>query len=132
MSTFSGLSTALSALYSQRRALDVTSNNIANVNTEGYSAQRATMTEVNDVRVPAVYATGNPGPAGVEVSDVSRLHDEFLDSRTRAERGLNSYLSGQKDVYAKIEQVIGEPSDTGIQSQMSDFWSAWHDVANRP
>lgn len=40
MSTFSGLNTALSALYAQRRALDITGQNVANVNTEGYSRQR--------------------------------------------------------------------------------------------
>jgi len=132
MTTFSGLSTALSALYAQRRALDITGQNIANANTPGYSRQRAEMSSLDNIRVPAMYATGDVGPSGVEVSSVSRLHDEFLDTRSRAERGLNQYLLGQKDTYSRIEQVIGEPSDTGIQSQIADLWAAWGDVANRP
>jgi flagellar hook-associated protein 1 len=131
-STFSGLSTALSALYAQRRALDITGNNIANANTEGYSRQRAELSEIDSVRVPAMYSTGSPGPSGVEVTSVTRLHDEFLDSRVRAERGLNSYLAGQKATYDNVEQIVNEPSDTGIQSQIADLWSAFHDVANRP
>src|SRR5437762_310153 len=132
MSSFSGLSTALSALYAQRRALDITGQNIANANTTGYSRQRAELTSIDSTRVPAMYSTGDIGPSGVEVSSVSRLHDEFLDSRSRTERGLNQYLLGQRDTYARIEQVVNEPSDTGIQSQMADLWAAWSDVANRP
>src|SRR4051812_24192910 len=131
-STFSGLSTALSSLYAQRRGLDVTGNNIANANTEGYSRQRAELAAVPSVRVPAMYSTGDPGASGVEVTTVSRLHDEFLDARSRTERGLNQYLSGQKDTYARIEQIVNEPSATGVQSQIADLWSAMHDVTNRP
>jgi flagellar hook-associated protein 1 FlgK len=132
MSTFSGLSTALTALYAQRRGLDVTGQNIANANTDGYSRQRAELSPVASTRVPAVYSTGDPGFNGVTVNSVTRLHDEFLDNRARAERGLNAYLGGQKDVYSRIEQVIGEPSSTGLQSQLSELWASWHDVANRP
>jgi flagellar hook-associated protein 1 len=132
MTTFSGLSTALSALYAQRRALDITGQNIANANTPGYSRQRAEMSSLDNMRVPAMYSVGGDSPSGVEVSSVSRLHDEFLDSRSRAERGLNQYLLGQRDTYDRIEQVINEPSDTGVQSQMADLWSAWGDLANRP
>ncbi len=132
MGTFSGLSTALSALYSQRRALDITSQNVANVNTEGYSKQRAELTEISGSPVPARYSSGVAGPNGVKVTGITRLHDEFLETRSRAERGLNAYLSGQRDTYARIETVINEPGDTGVQSQMADLWAAWGDVANRP
>ena len=132
MTTFSGLNTALTALHAQRRGLDVTGQNIANANTEGYSRQRAELTAVAGVRLPAMYSTGDPGPGGVTVTSVSRLHDEFFDNRARVERGLSAYLNGQRDIYGRVEQVIGEPSDTGLQSQLADLWSGWHDIANRP
>ena len=45
-STFSGLSTALNALMSQRAALTVTGQNIANANTVGYSRQRAELSAI--------------------------------------------------------------------------------------
>jgi len=45
-SSFSGLNTALSALYAQRRGLDVTGHNVANANTEGYSRQRVDLKAV--------------------------------------------------------------------------------------
>ncbi|MFF5232002.1 flagellar hook-associated protein FlgK [Dactylosporangium sp. NPDC000521] len=132
MSTFSGLNTALSALYAQRRALDITGQNIANVNTEGYSRQRVELTPVENVTEPARYSTSSGVGDGVRITGVTRLHDEFMTNRTRAEHGLNEYLQAQKTVYANVEQALGEPSDTGLQAQLSEYWSAWSDVANRP
>ena len=132
MSTFSGLSGALSALYAQRRGMDVTGQNIANANTEGYSRQRTDLQAIGGPTTPGLYATTNGVGAGVTVSGVARIQDTFLEARGRAEHAQNSYLSGQKQIYAAIEQAFGEPGDTGLQSQLSEFWSAWHDVANQP
>jgi len=43
MSTFSGISTALSSLIAQRQAINVAAQNLANVNTVGYTRQRVGM-----------------------------------------------------------------------------------------
>lgn len=130
--TFGSLSTALTSLYAQRRGLEVAGQNIANANTEGYSRQRLTMNAAGAPAQPAIFATGDPASGGVEITDLTRYRDEFLEARGRAERATNAYLDGQKGIYTRVEQVIGEPSDTGIQSQLAEYWSAWHDVANRP
>lgn len=122
----------MSALYAQRRALDVTGQNIANANTEGYSRQRIVMSALGGPSSASVYAVGDPAGQGVVVSDLTRFHDEYLEARGRAEHASNAYLADKKTIYTSVEQVIGEPSDTGIQSQLSAFWSAWHDVANEP
>ena len=55
-----------------------------------------------------------------------------MTNRTRAEHGLNEYLQAQKTIYGNVEQALGEPSDSGLQAQLSEYWSAWSDVANRP
>jgi flagellar hook-associated protein 1 FlgK len=132
MSTFSGLNTALSALYAQRRALDLTGQNIANVNTEGYSRQRVELSPAEAVSTPSRWSTSSGTGDGVRITDITRLHNEFMTNRTRAERGLNEYLQAQSAVFGNVEQAIGEPSDAGLQSQLADFWSGWSDVANRP
>jgi flagellar hook-associated protein 1 FlgK len=131
-STFSGISTALSALYAQRRGLDVTGQNIANVNTEGYSRQRLDLNEVNNTQVPAIFSTSDGIGQGVDVGAVQRLRDSFLEARGRSEHASNSFAGAQKTSLATIEQSFNEPSDTGIQSQMSDVWNAFHDVSLRP
>jgi flagellar hook-associated protein 1 len=131
-SSFSGLSSALSALHAQRRGLDTTGQNIANANTEGYTRQRVDMQARVGSPVAAIFSTWNGAGAGVEVSGVSRLRDAFLESRGRAEHAQQTYLSAREQVYGRIENIFAEPSDTALQSQLSDFWAGWHDVANLP
>ncbi|HYN96285.1 MAG TPA: flagellar hook-associated protein FlgK [Pilimelia sp.] len=131
-STFSGLSTALSSLYTQRRALDVTGQNVANANTEGYTRQRVEMQATSATPVPAVHSVHNGAGGGVTVSDVSRLRDSFLESRGRAEHAQASYLSAQQSTFTRLENVFAEPSDTALAAQLGDFWAGWGDVANQP
>jgi len=129
---FSGLNTALTALHAQRRGLEVTGQNIANANTEGYTRQRMDMQAVAGTPVPAIYSTWNGAGAGVSVSDINRLRDGFLESRGRAEHANGANLAEQQNVYVRIETIFAEPSDTALQSQFADFWSGWADVANQP
>ncbi len=132
MSTFSGLSGALSALYAQQRGMDVTGQNIANANTDGYSRQRVDLKSVGGSPVPAMNSLPDGSVGGVTVTGVARVQDAFLEARGRIEHAQNSYLTDQNQVYTEVQQAFNEPSDTGIQAQMSDLWSAWHDLANNP
>ena len=132
MSTFSGLNGALSALYAQRRGMDVTGQNIANANTDGYSRQRVDLQGVGGSPVPAMYATADASTGGVTVSSVTRVQDAFLEARGRYEHAQNSYLGDQNRVFTEVQQAFNEPSDKGVQSQLTDLWSSWHDLANNP
>jgi flagellar hook-associated protein 1 FlgK len=132
VSTFSGLGTALSALYAQRRGMDVTSQNIANANTDGYSRQRAELRAAAGTMQAAMHARADPAGNGVTVESVTRLRDTFLEARGRIERGNNQYIGAQQQIYGAIEQIVGEPSDTGLQAQLNEFWSGWEDLASRP
>ncbi|GAA0609312.1 flagellar hook-associated protein FlgK [Sporichthya brevicatena] len=132
MTSFSGLSTALTGLQAARRGLDVTGQNIANANTDGYTRQRVVQQSVGAPEVPALWATYDGAGGGVRVTDVARLSDDFLTARARSESGTLAQLTARQATMAGVESVLGEPGDTGIASQLSDLWAAWHDVANRP
>jgi flagellar hook-associated protein 1 FlgK len=131
-SSFSGLSSALSALTAQRRGLDVAAQNIANANTDGYTRQRVDLKATGGTAVPAVHSISDGTSGGVAVSDVARLRDAFLDARAVTEHGENTYLASEAQVHGQIEALFGEPGDTGLQAQLGDLWAAWHDVANTP
>jgi flagellar hook-associated protein 1 FlgK len=132
-STFSGISTALSSLRAQRQGLDVAGQNIANVNTAGYSRQRTEMNSVEGVSdVPTVWAKQDSVGSGVNVGDITRIRDELLGSRVRTEHARDAYLSGQSAVYDQVQTVFKEPSDTGLQERLSSFWSDWQDLSNNP
>jgi flagellar hook-associated protein 1 len=131
-SSFGGINTALSALYAQRRGLDVTGQNIANANTDGYTRQRAEMQSQTGGISPAFYSRTDGLGQGVTVSDVQRLRDEFMENRGRTEHGNSAYLTSQTTSYQAIEDAFGEPSDTALQAQMHQMWGAWNDVSNNP
>ncbi|MEV6297993.1 flagellar hook-associated protein FlgK [Actinoplanes sp. NPDC051861] len=131
-STFSGLNTALTSLYAQRRGLDITGQNIANASTEGYTRQRVVMQAQNANLVPGIYATTSAVGSGVTVSSVDRLRNTALDQRSYTEHANSSYHNERAGSYNLIEDVFGEPSDTAIQARLQDMWDGWNAVAANP
>jgi len=132
VSTFSGLNTATTALWAQRRALDVTGQNIANVNTEGYSRQRIDLQAIGGSVVPAFFSTGTGIGSGVNADEVLRIRDAFLEGRGHTEHANTARLTVENEAYELVMQAYREPGDTGVQSLLSDMWSGWEDVANQP
>ena len=132
MSTFSGLNTATTSLWAQQRGLDVSGQNIANVNTPGYSRQRAELQSIGGNAVPAVYATSNQVGQGVDADTVIRIRDAFLEGRAQVEGGAAARLTVADSTLAQIEQAFREPGTTGIAAKLDDVFRAWGDVANHP
>ena len=116
MSTFSGLNTATTALWAQQRGLDVTGQNIANVNTAGYSRQRVDLQSVGGSTVPAVFSTSDQVGQGVNADSVIRIRDAFLESRAQTESASTAQMTVTDDTLAQIEQAFREPGDSGIQA----------------
>ncbi|MGY1854857.1 flagellar hook-associated protein FlgK [Modestobacter sp. SYSU DS0290] len=130
--TFGGLNTATTALWAQQRGLDVTGQNIANVNTEGYSRQRAELQSVGGNPVPAVWSVSTGVGGGVNADTVIRIRDAFLEARAQAESGKTASMTVHDTTLAQIEQAFREPGETGIQAKLTDVFKAWGDLANNP
>jgi flagellar hook-associated protein 1 FlgK len=128
-STFGGLNTALTSLYAQRRGLDISGQNIANVNTEGYTRQRVRL-QAQTGAVPGIYTTSDQVGSGVTVAGVERGRDVYLEARGRVEHANSAYLTSQKATYDGIEGSLAEPSDTAFAARLHDMWDSWNDVAN--
>ena len=129
-STFGALNRSSSGLAAAQRALDVTGQNVANANTVGYSRQRVDFTSVGGSTVPAVFSTSDAVGDGVNADAVTRVRDAFLESRAQVEHGKSAQLTAEDDTYTSLQQAFREPGDTGLQAQLTDMWSAWHDVAS--
>ena len=129
MSNFSAINTALKGMMAAQTALDVTSNNIANTNTEGYTRQRVTLVESNSI---SGLVQGAQLGSGVDVADVTRIRDTFIDYQIRNETSTLEYESTISDTLSNVESLFMEPSDTGLNKQLDTFWNAWQDVAATP
>lgn len=120
------LRTGVSGLLAFQRALDTTSHNIANVNTPGYSRQRAEL----GTRPAQPYGNGWVGQ-GTTVQTTRRLYDEFISTQTRT---TGSDL-GRLDVYTsnaeRLNNMFGD-STTGLNATLQNFANAFQGVANSP
>jgi flagellar hook-associated protein 1 FlgK len=132
VSSFSGLSVALSSLMAQRQALDVAGQNIANANTVGYTRQRAGLQSIEALSSASMYSTGLVAGHGVRVSTIDRIGDIFLDARLRSETSGAAFHSAQADALSRLESTMNEPADTGVGAQLATFWAGWQDVGNNP
>ena len=87
--TFLGFESARRGITASQKALDITGNNLENVNTPGYTRQRVDLVSVS----PSVYSTRYANSRvpltgqGVGISGVSQTRDAFLDKRFRDEYG---------------------------------------------
>jgi len=132
MSDFAGLRIALSSLYAQRRGIELAGHNVANANTEGYSRQRVDLVNVGPPLVPAFWSRWQGDGAGVEVSQVVRYRDQFLEIRAALEHGAQAHLQQAATVLDRLEQLFAEPGELGLAGQFNGFWAGWDDVANNP
>ena len=132
MSAFSGLNAASTALWAAQRGLDVTGQNIANVNTEGYSRQRVELRAQGGTAVPAVHSVSSNVGAGVSTDQVIRIRDAFLEARAQTEGAATARLTAEQAAFTGVEDAFREPGDSGIQSMLADVWAGWSDLANNP
>src|SRR5690554_6742278 len=131
MSTFSGLNTAYTALNAARQGLDVVGQNIANVNTEGYTRQRLTTSSIGGVAQTGPLSHGTRVGQGVSVEGIARLGDLFVDSKVRSSAASAGFWNLNARALSNIEGILQEPGENGISAQLSEFWAAWQDVSNR-
>jgi flagellar hook-associated protein 1 len=130
--SFSTINTALSGLRYNQVGLDTASQNIANVDTEGYTRRRVDSVTAGTPTTPAMWSRSQQAGSGVRVTGVARMTDAFIDARVRAEHGKQSYLDTRQGVLDRLEAGIGEPGDSGVSAVMDEFRAGWADLANNP
>lgn len=131
---FSTLNVGKRGLYAQQGALDVTSHNIANSNTKGYTRQRALMETTRPFGMPSMDNQVGPGQigTGVEISKIQRVRDTFMDYQVRRETSTLGQYEARDKYLSEIEGIFNEPSDTGVSNLIGKFFDAWQEVAKHP
>lgn len=133
-SQFFGLNIAYTGLLASNAAMNTTSNNIANVQTEGYSRQQVTQQAANALRVFQTYGCAG---AGVETLAIERVRDEFYDGRfwdNNAQLGeydMKQYYMQQLETYfdddgksTGFKTIFDQLMITGMQALLKDPNSA--------
>ncbi len=115
----------LSALQTHNRAMQVTSHNIANAGTPGYSRQTVDMSSP----IPEKTAVGSIG-RGVEITAVRRTADTLLTERLRQTFSESGRLETMGKTLGDLEMVYNEPSDGGLSAVINQVFASFEDLSN--
>ncbi|MEI6205611.1 MAG: flagellar hook-associated protein FlgK [Desulfuromonadales bacterium] len=126
-----GLSAAMeigkNGLTIYRVASEVTGENIANVNTPGYSRQRIILETA-----PPTTVNGFPLGTGVKIATVERYYDSLLQQQLVNAQTTQGYDTAKSNVLQQIEPVFNEVANDGIGAAISKFFGTWQDLTVNP
>jgi len=131
---FGIINLGLSALLAHRNALNVRSQNLANVDTPGYSRQEAIL-GTNPPMPPegsAEALVGGQYGTGVRVVDIYRARESFLGIQTWVCEGSLGRFSTAAGALRQAESVLAPGPGEDISAVLDRFWDAWESVANKP
>ncbi len=120
------LSNAVSGLLSFQRAINTTSHNVVNVNTEGYSRQRVEL----DAKPPTMIGGTFIG-SGVDITTIVRSHDQFITNSVRESTSAFTRLEKFTDLAGQIDNMLADPQG-GISPILQEFFSSVQDVTDDP
>ena len=131
---FSIFNTAKNGLFTQQTAINVTSHNIANANTDGYSRQRADMVTTTPYTLPSMDSASGAGQlgTGVTIDSIERIRDSFLDYQIRVENGASGQYKARDKYLSQVENVLGTDTGStasGISSLIQKFFSSWQSLS---
>jgi len=124
---FGTLQIAKEALYTNQTSIAVTSNNIANVNTPGYSRQSPVI-ETWDSQTVGGLVFGR----GAKVTDITKSYDQFINNSIIAEKSVLGWWEAKESSMSQVESVFNESNGRGINELLNDFWNTWNDIADSP
>ncbi|WP_461613067.1 flagellar hook-associated protein FlgK [Clostridium sp. Marseille-QA1073] len=125
---FGTLNTSKGAMFAQQTSINVTSHNIANAGTAGFSRQQARLVTARPITLTGPGQIGT----GVTVAAIERTRDSFLDFQIRRATSNKSMEEMRGKYLSEIENIYNEPGDTGISKLLSEFFDAWQTLSKHP
>ena len=120
------IGTSLSGLLAAQRSLETAGHNIANVNTEGYSRQRA-----EQGTRPAEFTAAGWIGNGVNVETIARSYDQFITHQLTSSNSAFSESDAYSSLAARVDNIVANEA-TGLSPTLKAFFNAMNEVANDP
>ena len=121
------LGIASNALTTDDGALEVTSNNIANANTPGYTR------EVPDLSESASVQIGNLlYGEGVSLQNIQSISDPVLQLSIQQEMSTQGQLTSFTNAMDQVQSLFNETQGVGLQSTLSQFFDSLQSLSTNP
>lgn len=124
MATFGEFTVARLGMIASQMALNVTGQNISNINTAGYTRQQLDQYSfiTNSSGMYHSSSSASVG-SGVMLAGVSQLRDPYLDIRFRKEMSSVGSTDATLNVLDQLQSVINNVDKEGIVTQLQDLFS---------
>jgi flagellar hook-associated protein 1 FlgK len=131
---FGSLYVGASGLQSAQNALNVTSNNLSNVDTTGYVRQQVIFSDKSYVTLknPSLQTNMQQSGLGVSIGDVVHARDIFLDKAYRLENGRQSFYSNTYEVVSQVEDLFQELDGEELKNSLTDLRTGFQQLAESP
>lgn len=128
---FGSLYVGSSGLQSAQNALNVTANNLANVDTKGYVRQQVRFADKNysNLKLATPKTAMQQSGLGVSIGDVVHARDIFLDKAFRTETGRYGFYSTMYENVSNVEDMFQELHGEEFKESIDDLWSAFQELA---
>jgi flagellar hook-associated protein 1 FlgK len=121
---FDSLSVAANSLNAQRMGLDLVGQNLANVNTEGYSRRQLVLSE-------RASTDARSAGRGVEVAQIRSLRDGHIQTRLRSEQPKSAMDATVADALSVAESALGA-AGSSLDASLDQFFSAFSALSENP
>lgn len=125
MGIFDSLYTGVSGLNAAQIQIQVTGQNITNVNSDYYTRQRV----VQSAAYPLHTTPGDIG-LGTKVDTIIRIHDEFTFTKLKNASSNKESTAYKEQVLKEIAQRFPDLQDTGLLNDIQNYYQAWNDFAS--
>jgi len=126
-STFMGIELGKRGIIAHQTAIQTTSHNVTNAETDGYSRQRVILETEHPLYSPTLshpHQAGQIGQGAI-AARIERIRNAFIDDKIMDSLDSLGYWKTRSDYIYQIELVHNEPSDISLHSILDKFWGAW-------
>lgn len=130
---FGTLFIGVSGLQNSQNALNITANNLANVDTKGYVRQQVLFADRDYVTFNTTADISNQQSGlGVMIGDVVHTRDIFLDRSYRTESGRLAFYDATYEAASEVETYFQEMEGQAFQTALEDFWTSFQELSKAP
>lgn len=132
MGSLGGIYIGVTGLNVSQAALNITSHNLANVDTKGFVRQQAVLTDFRYIKLGESYMSSMQLGLGANFATVKQVRDSFLDQAYRQEIGRQAFYEAQSQAVAEVESFFGELEGVSFQETIEEFWVALQELSKEP
>ncbi len=122
----SALNVGKTSVLTTQKAIEITGNNISNVNTPGYSRQMPILGGY-----PTVNMDGFVVGQGARIEDITRQHDIFIARQINDKSSTLGEEAAKATPLAEMERIVSISEDS-LAGEINNFFDSWQELSSAP